>query len=358
MTIEIKKQIVSDNVVKLRSYGKGNKIKKITIHQTDNFGKGANAQSHANLQSRLNPRQASWHYTVDDKEIIQSFEDNIMCWHCTDGRGPGNTTSVGIEICVNSDGNYKKAIENAVKLVQYLIKKYNLTVNDVVQHNHWYPKNCPSQIRAGREGITWAKFIKMVKEQDEEVTKTIETKPKQQTNAYIGKRVESKVSGLRYYNKPSWDDKDVVGKVDKGVGFPTIVDKVKVGSAYQYKVKNSKGAIFYITASPTYVNVVENKKANLQHKPVSKPKTHTEKIKGLGVLREGNQGSGVLAMQQALSAVYFYPDKKAKNNGCDGIYGNKTVNCVKRFQSFYGLVQDGIFGAKTKAKLIQALGGK
>ncbi|EJC6460188.1 N-acetylmuramoyl-L-alanine amidase, partial [Listeria monocytogenes] len=65
----------------------------------------------------------------------------------------------------------------------------------------------------------------------------------------------SKAANLRFYNKPSWADKDVVGTVTKGSGFPTIVDKVKVGTSYQYKVKNSKSATYYITASDKYVEL-------------------------------------------------------------------------------------------------------
>src|SRR5690606_40500574 len=80
MTVKIKKQLVSSTIIKERSYGYGNKKKFITIHETANTNKGANAQAHANLQSRKNPREASWHYQVDDKEIIQSFPDDVMCW--------------------------------------------------------------------------------------------------------------------------------------------------------------------------------------------------------------------------------------------------------------------------------------
>ncbi|TWO94554.1 peptidoglycan-binding protein [Bacillus velezensis] len=56
-------------------------------------------------------------------------------------------------------------------------------------------------------------------------------------------------------------------------------------------------------------------------------------------------------MQTALAALYYYPDKGAKNNGLDGYYGLKTANAVKRFQSMDGLKADGIYGPKTKAKL-------
>jgi hypothetical protein len=81
--------------------------------------------------------------------------------------------------------------------------------------------------------------------------------PTQPINNYLWKRVESIYDGeLRYYNKPSWKDEDVYGHLTKGMGFPTIIDKVRVGKGEQYKVKNSKEQVFYVTASPKYVRVV------------------------------------------------------------------------------------------------------
>lgn len=93
-----------------------------------------------------------------------------------------------------------------------------------------------------------------------------EPKPQPVKTDDAGKRVESKVDNLRFYARPSWEDKDVVGEVDKGLGF-TIVDLVKVGSGYQYKVKNSKGNIYYLTASETYVTVEDGKAQPAPAKP-------------------------------------------------------------------------------------------
>ncbi|TWL86373.1 peptidoglycan recognition protein family protein [Bacillus licheniformis] len=63
------------------------------------------------------------------------------------------------------------------------------------------------------------------------------------------------------------------------------------------------------------------------------------------------KGTAVRQIQEALAAVYYYPDKGAKNNGIDGYYGPKTANAVKRFQLMHGLSADGIYGPKTKAKI-------
>ncbi|MDN4875963.1 N-acetylmuramoyl-L-alanine amidase [Bacillus cereus] len=73
-------------------------------------------------------------------------------------------------------------------------------------------------------------------------------------SSIVGKRVVSKVNNLRFYDVPSWQDKNVVGSVDVGLGF-TIDAKVSVNGSPQYKVHNSKGKIYYITANEAYVYV-------------------------------------------------------------------------------------------------------
>jgi len=67
------------------------------------------------------------------------------------------------------------------------------------------------------------------------------------------------------------------------------------------------------------------------------------------------KGTNVKQVQNALAALYFYPEKGAKNNGIDGVYEPKTANAVKRFQSVNGLNADGIYGPKTKAKIEKLL---
>lgn len=152
--MEITRQIVtkSDKI-----YTGKNPVEFITVHETANTSKGANAQAHANLQSKGNVRNASWHYTVDDHSIFQSFEDYVQCWHAGDGKGPGNTKSVAIEICVNEDGDFVQAVKNAAWLVAKLLKDHPGA--DVVQHNHWSGKNCPAQLRSGSHSITWNGFV-------------------------------------------------------------------------------------------------------------------------------------------------------------------------------------------------------
>jgi len=79
------------------------------------------------------------------------------------------------------------------------------------------------------------------------------------TGGSPGKRVVSKVDNLCFYDSLSWQDKDVAGTVDTGLGF-AIDAKVTVNGSTQYKVHNSKGNTYYITASeiltkPTHITL-------------------------------------------------------------------------------------------------------
>ena len=139
-------------------FGTGNPAKYITIHETDNWSYGANAEMHSRYID--NGSKDTWHYSVDDVQAIQSFEHTIRTWNAGDGRGSGNMESISIEICVNRDGNYNKAVQNAIELTRHLMKQLNIPISRVVQHNHWSGKNCPRALRHGRNGITWDDFIR------------------------------------------------------------------------------------------------------------------------------------------------------------------------------------------------------
>ncbi|MDD9149268.1 GH25 family lysozyme [Sporolactobacillus sp. CQH2019] len=74
-----------------------------------------------------------------------------------------------------------------------------------------------------------------------------------------------------------------------------------------------------------------------------------------GILKQGDRGSAVLDLQKRLSSVYFYPDKPAVNHGCDGIYGPKTADAVRRFQITHSCTGDGVYGPQTAAALDKAI---
>ena len=123
----------------------------ITIHETGNTDAGADAEAHGKYLagSAGEASLTSWHYTVDDHAIVQHLPDNETAYHAGDGAGgPGNATSIGVEICVNSDGDFARAKANAAALVRLLMAEHGIPLANVVQHNRWNGKNCPAAIRA------------------------------------------------------------------------------------------------------------------------------------------------------------------------------------------------------------------
>ena len=138
--------------------------KYITIHDTANPAKGADALMHARYLKgdEAANRPASWHFTVDDRNIVQHLPLDEVAWHAGDGsKGPGNTSSIAIEICENADGDRAKAEANAAELVAYLLKQFGLPIDAVVQHNRWTGKDCPRIIRHRPGG--WEAFLAAVK---------------------------------------------------------------------------------------------------------------------------------------------------------------------------------------------------
>jgi len=160
--MDIKRLIVSDAVSNRVSFGRGNPRNYLTIHQTGNTAAGANAKAHHNLQARSGIGYG-WHWQVDDHEAIQTHDHDFKIWHAGDNRGKGNTESISIEICVNSDGDYNQSVENGAKLAALILKEENIDISKMVQHNYWTGKNCPEQIRACKNGICWSHFVEKVR---------------------------------------------------------------------------------------------------------------------------------------------------------------------------------------------------
>ena len=143
----------------------------ITIHETGNAAKGADAAAHgAYLDSAAGEDDlVSWHYTVDDHAIVQHLPDYETAYHAGDGKdGPGNATSIAVEICVNAGGDFEAAKANAAALVRLLMEEHGIHIDHVVQHNRWNGKDCPKTIRATPGG--WEAFLDLCDGCDTEQT--------------------------------------------------------------------------------------------------------------------------------------------------------------------------------------------
>lgn len=168
MNIE-KKQIAYNKVAR------NSIIKYIVVHDTANKSKGADADAHFKYFNGGN-RNSSADFFVDDKKILQVNDYTKYCtWQVGDGKGKygiTNQNSVGVEICINSDGNYEKAVENAIELVKHLMKELNIPEERVVRHYDASRKNCPASM-VDNGWAKWKEFKEKIMKCD---SKFIDTK--------------------------------------------------------------------------------------------------------------------------------------------------------------------------------------
>lgn len=161
--LKINKQLISIN------YSVGVTIvpRYIVIHDTDNRAKGANAMANRNYFANHPEALASAHYTVDQDNIIQCLENTWRGWHCGDKFNPtvNNSNTIAIELCVNSDNDFDKTVENGIELTKYLMKKYNIPASNVIRHHDVSGKICPKMMMVDRPEL-WPYFKKRVAEAD------------------------------------------------------------------------------------------------------------------------------------------------------------------------------------------------
>lgn len=96
-----------------------------------------------------NSSSTSFHFAVDDKQVIQGIPTNRNSWHTGDGtNGTGNRKSIGVEICYSKSGGarYKAAEKLAIKFVAQLLKEHGWGVDRVRKHQDWNGKYCPHRI--------------------------------------------------------------------------------------------------------------------------------------------------------------------------------------------------------------------
>lgn len=273
----------------------------IVVHNTANDAPAANEISYM----ISNNNQVSYHYAVDDKEVIQGLPTDRNAWACGDSsNGKGNRKGIQVEICYSKSGGarFENAEKNAAKFIAQLLKERGWGVDKVKKHQDFANKYCPH--RTLDKG--WASFVNMVKdylnESNNQTSSTNSTikigdKVKVKTTAThyaTGQSIASFVKGSTYEvtkinaNKLLlsditswvWDyDVEKVGSTSSNTEFMVriicdelnirkeasfdskIVGVVKKGDAFTvvaeqnglYKLKSGAG---WISAGPSYVQKI------------------------------------------------------------------------------------------------------
>lgn len=150
-------------------------VRAIVAHWTANTSKGATAWANRNYFNNGSPgpggklRQASAHYCVDDRMVVQCLPDLEVAYHVGAARyrpegyelfrdHPGlspNYFTVGFEMCVNSDGDWDLTRAHSVDLAAHLLCKHGLGIEHLIRHYDITGKDCPKMFL---EDMPWAHF--------------------------------------------------------------------------------------------------------------------------------------------------------------------------------------------------------
>lgn len=188
----------------------------IVIHNTANDAPAKNEISYMHS----NNNTVSFHFAVDDKEIVQGIDLNRNTWNAGDGvNGKGNRKGISIEICYSKSGGarFEAAQRNAAELTAKLLKDYGWGIDRVKKHQDFNGKHCPHRTL---DDYGWGYFLNLVKSF---MTPAVTIKKgdlvsiKAGAKYYTGKAVPSWVAKLKWYVSDVSGDRAVINKSEDGV---------------------------------------------------------------------------------------------------------------------------------------------
>lgn len=130
----------------------------IIVHNTAN---DAPARNEVAYMVRNN-NEVSFHFAVDDIEIVQGIPTNRNTWNAGDGsNGKGNRKGIAIEICYSKTGGDKfiKAERNAAEFIASILKEKGWGIDKVKKHQDFNGKYCPHRTL----DMGWERFLDMIK---------------------------------------------------------------------------------------------------------------------------------------------------------------------------------------------------
>lgn len=133
------------------------------IHNTANKASAQDEIAYMNRTKAQGGIQTSYHYAIDDKEVVQGLEENVNGWHASDGKdGYGNRYGIGIEICYSEIGGEKflAAERLTAQFVAQGLKEKGWGIDRVKKHQDFDPKGkyCPHRTL----DLGWQRFLDMI----------------------------------------------------------------------------------------------------------------------------------------------------------------------------------------------------
>ena len=283
---------------------------RIVVHNTANDASADSEIKYMNKSKSQGGIQTSFHYAVDDKEIVQGLPENRNGWHAGDGaNGKGNRQGIAIEICYSKSGGdrFIKAEENAVDLIVDILKRYNWGIDKVTKHQDYANKYCPHRTL----DMGWDRFINMVKTKLGDTSNEASGDTQNNSNGIIA-------DIQNWYNA---NYSSVFGSIAVDNSFGPDTKKHMI-QALQFEMNKQYGSKLDRDGSfgPASKNAFRN-------------------------LKVGMSGNITRVCQAFLYKKGYNP------NGFDGSYGLGMQSAVRNYQSKNGLKIDGILGPSTAYSL-------
>ena len=188
----------------------------IVVHNTAN---DATAENEVAYMIR-NKNQVSFHYAVDDQEVVQGVPITRNTWHAGDGNGEGNRKGISIEICYSKSGGtrFDQAEKNAAHFIATLLRERQWGIEKVKKHQDFRNKYCPH--RTLDKG--WNGFIQMIKSYLNDISVTSSSGFK------VGEKVRVKESATQYATGQAlaWFVKGSIYEVTKVAGDQLLLSDI------------------------------------------------------------------------------------------------------------------------------------
>ena len=189
----------------------------IVVHNTAN---DATAQNEVAYMIG-NKNQVSFHYAIDDQEVVQGLPINRNAWACGDGaNGKGNRKGIQVEICYSKSGGtrFDQAEKNAAHFIATLLRERGWGIEKVKKHQDFRNKYCPH--RTLDKG--WNGFIQMIKSYLNDIPVTSSSGFK------VGEKVRVKESATQYATGQAlaWFVKGSIYEVTKVAGDQLLLSDI------------------------------------------------------------------------------------------------------------------------------------
>ena len=188
----------------------------IVVHNTAN---DATAQNEVAYMIG-NKNQVSFHYAVDDQEVVQGIPINRNAWHAGDGNGEGNRKGISIEIFYSKSGGtrFDQAEKNAAHFIATLLRERQWGIEKVKKHQDFRNKYCPH--RTLDKG--WNGFLQMIKSYLDDIPVISSSDFK------VGDKVRVKESATQYATGQAlaWFVKGSIYEVTKVAGDKLLLSDI------------------------------------------------------------------------------------------------------------------------------------